>query len=92
LEHPRKIFSFFNASILLGNKEVIHVGKAKSGHGGGDSGIMGEFIRHIQSSDVSHGLTSAAVSVQSHLMAFAAEKSRLENKIINIDEYMKSLL
>lgn len=79
-------------NFLTGNKEVIHVGKAKSGHGGGDSGIMREFIRHIQSSDVSHGLTSAAVSVQSHLMAFAAEKSRLENKIINIDEYMKSLL
>jgi len=77
---------------LSGNRDTIHVGKAMSGHGGGDSGIMHDFVQLVQSGDISHGLTSASVSVQSHLMAFAAEKARLENKVINMDEYMKSLL
>lgn len=75
---------------LTGNKNIIQVGKAKSGHGGGDSGIMGEFIENIRKGDISQGLTSAAVSVQSHLMAFAAEKSRLENKVVDIKEFEKS--
>jgi len=75
---------------LTGNKNIIQVGKAKSGHGGGDSGIMGEFIQNIRKGDISQGLTSAAISVQSHLMAFAAEKSRLENKVVHIKEFERS--
>jgi len=75
---------------LTGNKNIIQVGKAKSGHGGGDSGIMGAFIQNIRKGDISQGLTSAAISVQSHLMAFAAEKSRLENKVVDIKEFEKS--
>jgi len=75
---------------LTGTKSIIQVGKAKSGHGGGDSGIMGEFIQHIRNDDISQGLTSAAVSVQSHLMAFAAEKSRLENIVVDMKEFERS--
>lgn len=77
---------------LTGNRTIIQVSSGKSGHGGGDAGIMNEFIRKIRNGDVSQGLTSAAVSVQSHLMAFAAEKSRLENKVIDIKEFEKSFL
>jgi predicted dehydrogenase len=57
------------------------------GHGGGDFGLMRHFVRLVQNDDQQSGLTSATISVQSHLMAFAAEKSRLERKVINLQEF-----
>ena len=44
-----------------------------------------------QHEDTSEGLTSAKTSLQSHLMAFAVEKSRLENKVIDINEFTKQI-
>lgn len=61
-----------------------------NGHGGGDRGIMEEFVRLLENGST-EGLTSADISVQSHLMAFAAEKSRLEKRIINLEEYRKEV-
>jgi predicted dehydrogenase len=57
------------------------------GHGGGDFGLMKHFIQLVQNGGLEPGLTSVATSVQSHLMAFAAEKSRLEKKIVNLQEF-----
>jgi len=59
------------------------------GHGGGDFGVMKTFVRLVQSGGNQTGPTSAAKSVQSHLMAFAAEQSRVERKVINMEEYRR---
>ena len=61
------------------------------GHGGGDFGIMRNFVRLIQSEGQPQSLTSAALAVQSHLMAFAAEESRLTRSVINLAEFSQSL-
>lgn len=53
------------------------------GHGGGDFGVMRHFVRLLQEDTKHSELTSAATSVQSHLMAFAAEQSRLEHRNIS---------
>jgi predicted dehydrogenase len=76
---------------LSGSRNVIHLSESKAGHGGGDEGLMRDFIMLVESDGKKQGLTNAAISVQSHLMAFAAEKSRLEKKAIRMDEYMKEL-
>lgn len=55
----------------------IDMGKEASGHGGGDYGIMGDFVQVIREGGESR--SSAAVSLQSHLICFAAEKSRKEH-------------
>lgn len=49
------------------------------GHGGGDERMVSAFLRDVRGFDdnPSFGLTSATASLQSHLMAFAAEHSRL---------------
>jgi len=49
------------------------------GHGGGDERMVSAFLRDVRGFDdhPSLGLTSATASLQSHLMAFAAERSRL---------------
>ncbi|HEY4386508.1 MAG TPA: gfo/Idh/MocA family oxidoreductase, partial [Ktedonobacteraceae bacterium] len=59
----------------------------EQGHGGGDFGVMRDFVRLLQQDGKQQGRTSAAISVQSHLMAFAAEESRLSGKVISLDEF-----
>ena len=65
-------------------KQVIplDMGDETSGHGGGDYGIMRDFIQALRSGGESR--TSAAVSLQSHLICFAAERSRRENTVVNL--------
>ena len=62
-----------------------------AGHMGGDSAIMRDFIRLLRSEDGDSGLTSADRSVASHLLALAAEQSRVEGRNIRMDEYEQSL-
>ncbi|MEC0258936.1 Gfo/Idh/MocA family protein [Paenibacillus lautus] len=57
------------------------------GHGGGDMGLIKDFLRLVQTGGSDQGLTSASRSVQSHLMAFAAEQSRVDGKVISIKEF-----
>ncbi|GGI45831.1 oxidoreductase [Paenibacillus marchantiophytorum] len=57
------------------------------GHGGGDFGLIRDFIKLVQEDSKGDGLTSAAQSVQSHLMAFAAERSRLDRKVVALKEF-----
>ena len=62
------------------------------GHGGGDFGVMRDFVHLIQSSGQKKSLTSASLSVQSHLMAFAAEESRQTRSIIQLAEFSRRWL
>ena len=48
-----------------------------SGHGGGDFGLMAGFCR-LMADGGTQGLTGVDVSVESHVMALAAEASRLD--------------
>ncbi|EPR14052.1 Gfo/Idh/MocA family protein [Ruminiclostridium papyrosolvens] len=68
----------------------LNIGVDIHGHGGGDERLMSDFINLIRE-DNNNGLTSAKNSVQSHLMSFAAEKSRIEGTVINLKEYMQQL-
>lgn len=79
--------------------EIIHFGSGKVerisfadrgghvGHGGGDMGLIKDFLRLVQTGGNNQGLTSASRSVQSHLMAFAAEQSRVDGRIIKLKEF-----
>ena len=79
--------------------EIIHFGTGRketvtfaeqgghTGHGGGDYGLMKDFVRVIRGSGGKDALTSAAKSVESHMMAFAAERSRLERCVVRLDEF-----
>lgn len=79
--------------------EIIHFGSGKVerisfedmgghvGHGGGDMRLVKDFLKLVRSDGASQGLTSADASVQSHLMAFAAEQSRVEGKMIGLQAF-----
>ncbi len=58
-----------------------------SGHGGGDMGLMAGFVRALRTKDDSAALTSGRRSLESHLMAFAAEEARLKQTVVRMESY-----
>ena len=60
----------------------IDTGNRVSGHGGGDFGIMRDFVDVLRNGGESK--SNAAVSLQSHLISFAAEKSRIEHIVVEL--------
>ena len=68
------------------NIEVIQPQAGASGHGGGDEGLMSAFVRTLRGESVPHQ-TSARASLESHLMAFAAEESRQSRQAMDMGHY-----
>ena len=60
----------------------VDMGSNASGHGGGDFGIMRDFVTVLREGGESR--TSANISLQSHLICFAAERSRNENVVVTL--------
>ena len=65
-----------------GQPRKVEIAAADSGHGGGDYGLLRDFLHVIRNGGESR--TSAKASLQSHLVCFAAERSRTEGKIIEL--------
>ena len=73
--------------------EVEHVPDIQNdegGHGGGDKGIMRSFVNAMRGMP-DDSLTTARESLESHLLAFAAEESRKQKSVINMPEYRQRL-
>lgn len=75
---------------LTGEVERIATRPGVGGHGGGDEGLMRAFVGAIQG-DRGAVLTSAREAVASHLMAFAAEQSRLAGTAVDMEAFRGSL-
>jgi len=83
--------------------EILHFGTGKTerisfedrgghvGHGGGDWGLMRDFLRLVRADGGQQGLTSAEHSVQSHMIAFAAEQSRVAGETLELAEFVRGL-
>ncbi len=56
-------------------------------HGGGDLKLTEGFVNSLQPDYKLVPLTDARAALESHLMAFAAEKARLEKKVIDMEEF-----
>jgi len=63
---------------LAGDSSIL------GGHGGGDYGLMDAFVSAVSQNDPEKILSGPDESLETHLMVFAAEKSRLEHKIIDL--------
>ena len=68
-----------------GKRKTIRKTNMLDSHGGGDDGIMKAFIQNVNSNERSSILTDAQSSLESHLMAFAADISRLEERVVNME-------
>jgi len=58
-----------------------------SGHGGGDFSLIDAFLETFVGKSKSQPLTNANETLESHLMAFAANDSRLKGKVIEMQEF-----
>ncbi|MBC8497213.1 MAG: Gfo/Idh/MocA family oxidoreductase [Chloroflexi bacterium] len=65
-----------------------------SGHGGGDDRLMDAFINNLREDgaanfELASHLSAARQSLESHLMAFAAEEARLGDKVVCISGFRR---
>jgi predicted dehydrogenase len=60
------------------------------GHGGGDEGLAASFV-HAMLSGTPQVLTSGRSALESHLMGFAAEQSRLDGRVVDMDAYRQAI-
>lgn len=58
--------------------------KIKSGHGGGDFGIVRDFIQAVAHQDSKILTSTIDLSMESHLMGFMAEKSRHQERVVSV--------
>jgi predicted dehydrogenase len=57
---------------------------AAGGHAGGDAGVVSAFLRAVASGDPSSILSNPAETLESHLIVFAAERSRREGSVVQV--------
>lgn len=61
-----------------------------SGHAGGDSRMLKQYVDMLLGGEAAKGITSVAHSVESHYIALAAEESRLaDGAVIKLESYRK---
>jgi predicted dehydrogenase len=73
-----------------GQAERIARPRGVGGHGGGDEGLMRAFVGALRG-DRAAVRTSAREAVASHLMAFAAEASRVSGDAVDMERYRQSV-
>ncbi|HBR19845.1 MAG TPA: oxidoreductase [Phycisphaerales bacterium] len=69
------------------NEEIIKPAGMEGSHLGGDNAIMDAFVDAISTGEKNHIITPVEMSLDSHVMAFAAEKSRLNNSVVDVREF-----
>lgn len=72
-------------------EQVIHIRTNKSGHGGGDAGILNDFTDGLLENAMD-SRSSISRSTESHLMAFAMEESRLTGTVVDLEQYKNTLM
>ncbi len=60
-----------------------------SGHGGGDEGIVDALYDYLTGVIEADNVSEIGVSAQNHMLAFAAEKSRLDGNIIDMEAFCR---
>ena len=78
------------ARLSTGVREVI-TPTAAGTHAGGDRAIMDRFVDAILTGNTDHLLTTAAESLDSHLLAFAAEASRASGRVEVLEDFEREI-
>ena len=69
-------------------REIIRPKEADSGHNGGDSGIVEDFIAMLEGR-LNESATDIHESVESHMMSCAAEEARVTGTVVSIAEFRR---
>jgi predicted dehydrogenase len=81
-------YKIYLTDFLTDQKREIEIPAADAsilgGHGGGDYGLMSAFITAVSKNDPSSLLSGPDETLESHLMVFAAEQARRENRVVHL--------
>lgn len=84
------VFSFATRETKHYDSEKIGA-SIESGHGGGDTGIMIEALKYFRGEEPSKSICSVRTSYLNHLIGFAAEESRLNGTVVDLDAYERQI-
>lgn len=84
-ENIIEVTKFGANSVERTEQKVIRAEFVSGAHGGGDVLLMEDFLATL-SNDSEECKTTIDRSVESHIMAYAAEEARVTGKVIDIDE------
>ena len=71
---------------IAGKRKILRNTGMLDGHGGGDEKLIESFLQNVNNKDRTSILTDAESSLESHLMAFAADKARREERVVKMEE------
>ena len=76
-----------NSSWEIFRPEVID-----GGHGGGDTGVIKNFLRLVRDEDYEEMAASLRYAVEGHMMSYAAALANLTREVVSMREYKESCL
>jgi predicted dehydrogenase len=83
--HELQLTDFLTSKVTKWDVETDSKNDYKnSGHGGGDWGLVADWINAVKQQDASLLTSTIDASVESHIMGFMAEKSRLTKQIVPV--------
>ena len=88
-ETPISVYDFKTKSEKEYN--IVSSDGINAGHGGGDHGLIVTLYDYLKEDYQGYLASGISTSVNNHLIAFAAEESRLTNKVVDMDEYVNRI-
>ncbi len=88
--HTIQVTHFPSNQVEGYTETVYHTASPSTGHGGGDGGIVEEFYQLMQQNS-HNSLSSIHRSVDSHILAMAAEESRIKGCTVSIPHFVQQL-
>ena len=83
--HQFTVSKFGTGKKHVWNKKISEIPEYKdAGHGGGDHGLLRDFLEAVCWNDANRLTSTVDVSVESHVMGFDAEKSRKNGKKMKV--------
>ncbi|MDO4470579.1 MAG: Gfo/Idh/MocA family oxidoreductase [Bacillota bacterium] len=89
LETPIRIYDFETKEIS--EIPVTAQDGITSGHGGGDEGIINSLYDYLTGEYKGFSISDIRTSVNNHLIVFAAEKSREEGTVVDLENFIHTL-
>ncbi len=86
-----RVIPFRSNNVDAFAEKTYHIGSVSGNHGGGDEALVRDFFATISNRNAAESRSSVRHSVESHLMACAAEESRLTASTVKMDEFEQKL-
>ncbi len=85
-DEPIKLYDFIKKE----SEEIPMTGKdgVTGGHGGGDTGLVNALYDYLNGTYTGNSVPEIEESLYNHMLVFAAEKSRIEGGVVDIDEFI----